>query len=51
MENRVRLKTCPVLGNRLASTVLAIRAAFVLKLAGMFLFPTALPLAGKAGVP
>jgi hypothetical protein len=35
----VREKTCPVDGKRLASTVLAISAAFVLKLAGIFLLP------------
>lgn len=38
MEKRVRLKTCPVLGNRLANTVDAIRAALVDKLAGILLF-------------
>ncbi len=39
MEKRVREKTWPVEGRREASTVDAIRAAFVLRLAGMFLFP------------
>jgi hypothetical protein len=45
----VREKTCPVLGSRLASTVLAINAAFVLRLAGIFLFPdpTELETAGE----
>ena len=38
MLKSVREKTCPVLGRREASTVEAISAAFVLRLAGIFLF-------------
>lgn len=38
MEKRVREKTCPVVGSREASTVEAIKAAFVERLAGIFLF-------------
>jgi hypothetical protein len=38
MENKVKENTCPVVGNLLASTVDAINAAFVLRLAGIFLF-------------
>jgi hypothetical protein len=51
MEKRVREKTWPVLGNRLASTVLAIKAAFVLRLAGMFLLPLPTELVETAGLP
>jgi hypothetical protein len=39
MENNVRENTCPVDGRREARTVDAIKAAFVLRLAGIFLFP------------
>ena len=49
MEKRVREKTWPVEGRREANTVLAIRAAFVLRLAGIFLFLT--PVAVIGGVP
>lgn len=38
MLKSVRENTCPVLGRREARTVEAINAAFVLRLAGIFLF-------------
>lgn len=39
MLKSVREKTCPVLGRREASTVEAMSAALVLRLAGMFFVP------------
>lgn len=48
MEKSVREKTSPVPSSREASTVEAIKAALVLKLAGIFLTPD--PMDVSAGV-
>jgi len=51
MLKSVRLNTCPVVGSRDANTVDAISAAFVLRLAGIFLIPALTDDDGIVGVP